>query len=232
MDDWNTTYIPWKDVHFFRCELLSFFGVDDVSMLNPCGRDGLRKLVSFSYGFLPKDGLPTINAQKYGGMPSLPISINSWKSTNRYWSERLPVQYLKRWSKILSKKMKLQDILLVRFVDFGGLMVASALRKHRGHLQRNIVFWRKRHLDQWILIAKKGASKIKSNQRCHYSNPASFAEAVSGSIIIEEAPIQGGSIPKQEIPNGYVELWDDFQNPFSRTKMIWNTGRSNRVKFM
>eukprot|EP00434_Breviolum_minutum_P043645 symbB.v1.2.038917.t1/scaffold6231.1/size19816/1 len=50
--------------------------------------------------------------------------------------------------------------------------------------------------------------------------------AVSGSIIIEEAPIQGGSIPKQEIPNGYVELWDDFQNLFSRTKMIWNTGRS------
>ena len=48
-----------------------------MSMLNPCGRDSVRKLASFSYGFPPKDGLPTINAQKYDGMPSLPISINS-----------------------------------------------------------------------------------------------------------------------------------------------------------
>ena len=33
----------------------------------------------------------------------------------------------------------------------------------------------------------------------HDGSTPSFAEAVSGSIIIEEAPIQGGSIPKQEI---------------------------------
>ena len=122
--------------------------------------------------------------------------FNTWKDDQRFCR--------RRWS--------FKTFCWFDFVDFGGLMVASALRKHLQHLQRNIsIVLKERHLDQWILMAKRGASKIKSNQRCHYSNPASFAEAVSGSIIIEEAPIQGGSIPKQEIPNGHVELLDDFQ---------------------
>ena len=129
--------------------------------------------------------------------------FNTWKDDQRFCR--------RRWS--------FKTFCWFDFVDFGGLMVALALRKNLQHLQRNIIpCFEGKALGPMDFDGKK-RRKIKSNQRCHYSNPASFAEAVSGSIIIEEAPIQGGSIPKQEIPNGYVELgW--FPDLFSRTKMI------------
>lgn len=45
------------------------------------------------------------------------------------------------------------------------------------------------------------------------------SEAVSGSIVIEEAPIQGGSIPKQEILSRSTKTWmisfDSFFRPRS-----------------
>lgn len=203
-------------------------------MLNPCGRESVRKVASFSYGFLPRmayyqqiqQSMPknmmvchpcqyqSIAENQPTGIDQKGCPFNTWKDDQRFCR--------RRWS--------FKTFCWFDFVDFGGLMVASAFFGKILDICKEIsqVFWRN---GTWANITdfdSKKRRKIKSkmpytrivcwgSERVHHYRGGTYSRWFH---------TKAGDSQRSHWTFGW------FPDLFSRTKMIWNTGRSNGVEFM